>query len=170
MIVALEFFVANLFFYSNFYLMVSMTFEIVVLSLYYFFKEMFKINKKRFCVFLFLILSTMLKLYFVAAVVMDWRVFLFESTLKCIALWYFIKNTEIYKKKFVFYRCGNAEYLSFSLFLILFVLGLFSYGIMSIKGISTVFISATGYTPPLLYSPSYSAARSFRTHIEHCSC
>ena len=128
MIVALEFFVANLFFYSNFYLMVSMTFEIVVLSLYYFFKEMFKINKKRLCVFLFLILSTMLKLYFVAAGVMDWRVFLFESILKCIALWYFIKNTEIYKKKFVFYRCGSAEYLSFSLFLILFVLGLFSYG------------------------------------------
>lgn len=129
-VVSLEYAVSNIFIIKDFYFLFSVSFEIIVLSLYYFFKEMFKVKKKRLVLFLFLILSIMLKVYFVVSGNLDWKIFLFETIVKCLALLYFLKLYSVYQKKFIFLKCSNLDYSLFSIFVVLFVLGLFKYRIL----------------------------------------
>lgn len=128
--VTLEYAIANIFIIKDFYSLFLVAFEIVVLTLYYFFKEMFTVKKKRLFMFLFLILSMMLELYFAISGTILWKNFLIENCLKCLALAYFLKLYSIYQKKFIFLKCSNLDYLLFSVFIAMFVLGLFRYKIL----------------------------------------
>ena len=77
LLVSLEYAISNIFVYQNFILLLSVAFEIVVLSLFYFFNEMYKIKRKKLVLFLFLVLSYAMKLYFAISLNIFWREFLF---------------------------------------------------------------------------------------------
>ena len=131
LVVAIEYAVSNLFFVFDFYFIISVTFEIVVLSLYFFFKEMFKVKRKRLVLCLFLVLSTMLKLYLAISQKLLWYDYLIETAIKIIFLIYFLKVYIVYQKKFIFLKCSNFDYSLFSVFVVFFVLGLFRYSVFS---------------------------------------
>lgn len=126
-LIASEYAVSNIFLVKNFYLIVSVAFEIIILSLYYFFKEMFKVKKKRLFLCLFLLLSTMLELYFAITGKILWRDYLIETGSKILSLFYFLKIYMVYQKKFIFLKCSNLDYSLFSIFVMFFVLGVFRY-------------------------------------------
>ena len=65
MLVVFEYVVSNAFLWTNFYLVIAMAFEVVVMSLYYFSKETLTIQRKKLVIFLFLGLSSVIRLYFV---------------------------------------------------------------------------------------------------------
>ena len=115
---------------TSLYFLFSVAFEIVVLSLYYFFKEMFKVKRKNLFLFLFLILSTMLDVYFAISGNLLWKNFLLETSVKSLALLYFLKAYSVYRKKFIFLKCSNLDYSLFSIFVVLFALGLFRYNFL----------------------------------------
>ena len=127
LLVAAEYVVSNLFLIFDFYTLLTVSFEIVIISLYYYFKEMFKVKRKRLSLFLFMLLSCVLELYFLISGKILWQDFLLETILKLLFLAYFLKIYSVYQKKFIFLKCSNLDYLLFSGFIILFVLGLFSY-------------------------------------------
>ena len=127
LLISTEYVLSNLFKVLDFYFLLAVAFEIVILTLYYYFKESFKIKRKRLLLVLFLILSTMLELYFSISKRILWRDYLLELFIKILFLIYFLRIYTVYQKKFVFLKCSNFEYLLFSIFIIVFVLGLFSY-------------------------------------------
>ena len=131
LLVSLEYAISNIFVYQNFILLLSVAFEVVVLSLFYFFNEMYKIKRKKLVLFLFLFLSSAMKLYFAISLNIFWSEFLLEVVFKMIALFYFLKVYSVYQKKFIFLRCSNFDYLLFSIFIIFFVLGLFRYEVLA---------------------------------------
>lgn len=127
MLVAFEYLISSLYLFLDFFMILFVGFEIIILSLFYFFKEMFKLKRKKLWLTLFLCLSTMLKLYFAINHRLLWQDYLIETGLKILALFYFIKLYQIYQKKFIFLKCSNLDYLFFSCFIVLFILGLFGY-------------------------------------------
>lgn len=130
-LISFEYVVSNLFLIKRFYLFSSIFFEVVILSLYYFSKEMFKIKKKKLILSLFLILSTMLKFYFSFSGKLEWSDYLVEIFAKVCSLFFFIKAYDVFQKKFIFLKCSNLDYSIFSVFVILFVLGLFKYQLLA---------------------------------------
>ncbi len=130
-LVSFEYALSNFFVIFEFYSLLNVFFEIVVLTLYYFFKEMFVVKKKRLFLFLFLALSSMLELYFVVSGNIFWREFLIENLAKSLLLLYFLKLYMVYQKKFIFLKCSNLDYLLFSVFVAMFVLGLFRYKLLA---------------------------------------
>lgn len=146
-VVTIEYALSNAFLVFDFYLLISVAFEIVILSLYYFFKETVKVKKKKLFLILFLILASMVKLYLSFSGKFLWQNYLIEFALKIISLFFFLKLFAIYQKKFIFLKCSNIDYLYFSAFVVLFVLGLFKYDFLaSIFGLcifaSTVLLCA----------------------------
>ena len=131
LLIAAEYVISNLFLIFDFYAIISVMFEVVVLTLYYYFKEMFKFKRKKLILFLFAGLSCAVELYFLIAGKMIWQSFLIKNILKLLFLAYFLKIYAVYQKKFIFLRCSNLDYLMFSVFLMLFVLGLFSYDFLA---------------------------------------
>ena len=91
MLVAFEYLISSLYLFLDFFMILFVGFEIIILSLFYFFKEMFKLKRKKLWLTLFLCLSTMLKLYFAINHRLLWQDYLFETGLKILALFYFIK-------------------------------------------------------------------------------
>ena len=130
LLVSIEYAISNIFVGVNFYYIISAAFEIVILALYYFFKETVHVKRKRLFLSLFLMLSLMLKLYLCLTGNLFYLHFIFESILKFVALFYFFKLYEIYRKKLIFSKCSNTDYLFFSTFVVIFVLGLFKYTVL----------------------------------------
>ena len=130
-VVASEYAFSNIFLCKNFYFLLSVAFEIIILSLYYYFKETIKVKKKKLFLCLFLVLSTMLKLYYSIVHIFDWKLFLIELGLKLLLCFYLIKTYSVFQKKFIFLKCSNLDYLLFLVFLVLFVLGLFEYDFLT---------------------------------------
>ena len=131
LLISCEYVISSLFLVDRFYLFASVFFEVIILSLYFFFKEMFRVKKKKLTLSLFLLLSTMLKVYFAFMKNIEWLDYLFETALKLATLFFFIKSYEMFQKKFLFLKCSNLDYLMFSLFIIFFVLGLFRYRVLA---------------------------------------
>lgn len=127
LLVASEYLISNIFLWNNFYLLLSAAFEIVILSLYFYFKETIKNKRKKLVLCLFLVLSSMVKLYFCVAGALLWQDYLIEMALKILAVFYFIKLQEVFQKKFIFLKCSTLDYLLFSSFIVFFVLGIFKY-------------------------------------------
>lgn len=69
----------------------------------------------------------MLKLYFSIAGSFSLANYFIELALKFVALAFFLKVYAVFQKKFIFLKCSNFDYLLFSVFVVLFVLGLFQY-------------------------------------------
>lgn len=135
-IIAIDYAISNIFLWSNFYLILSVAFEIIVLSLYYFFKETVQVKRKKLMLFLFMVLSTMLKLYLVLSSKLNFVSYLIELGLKILSLAFFLKLYLLYQKKFIFFRCSNFDYLFFSTFIVLFILGIFQYkALLSLFGL-----------------------------------
>ena len=129
-LVAAEYAISNIFLWQNFYLIISVAYEIIILTLYYFFKETVKIKRKKTFLFLFLMLSSMVKLYLCVVGDLSYMHFIVELILKAFALVYLLQLHEIYQKKFIFTRCSNLDYLYFSAFLVLFIFGIFKYNLL----------------------------------------
>lgn len=126
-IVTSGYLVANIFNLFNFYLLLSSLFEIIILSLYYYFRQTIKTKKKILFLYLFLVLSTMLKLYLSITERIELKLYFIELVIKCIVLLYFLKLYSVVQKKFIFLKCSNFDYMLFSIFVVLFVLGIFRY-------------------------------------------
>lgn len=131
LVVSVEYFLSCLYLFGDFYLMLSVAFEIVVLSLYYYFRNTTKFKRKNLFLSLFLILSTMPKLYYAITFIMDWKLYIIETVLKLISCAYFVLVSKLFLKKFVFLKCSTLDYLFFSLFVVLVVLGLFQYDFLA---------------------------------------
>ena len=130
LLVTLEYLISNIFIWSDFYLIISVAFEIVVFSLYYFVKENIKIRKKTLTLMLFLILSSMVKLYLVLISEFALVDYFVEFCLKIVCLGFFVKLYSVYQKKFIFLKCGTLDYLLFSIFGVLFVWGILQYAFL----------------------------------------
>ena len=130
LIVSVEYACANIFLWSEFYLLLSAGFEIIIISLYYFFNETIQIKKKKVVLILFLILSTMVKLYLVLTHQMTLFSYAIELGLKLIFLAFLIKLYNVFQKKFIFLKCSTFEYLLFSIFGVLFIWGVLQYNFL----------------------------------------
>ena len=97
-LVAVEYVVSNLFLLFDFYALLTVSFEVVILSLYFYFKEMFKVKRKNLALFLFMVLSCALELYFLISGKILWQNFLFETILKLLFLEYFLYIHAVYQK------------------------------------------------------------------------
>ena len=140
MLVAFEYIVSNAFLWTNFYLVIATAFEVVVMSLYYFLKETLTIQRKKLVIFLFLGLSSVIRLYFVIIEELNIFAYLVDIALKFFALVYCIKIHSVFKNKFIFQRCSNLDYVLLSSFLAFSLLGLFQYKTVSIlMGLSLLF-------------------------------
>lgn len=154
-IVTSSYLVANIFNLFNFYLLLSSLFEIVVLSLYYYFRQTIKTKKKILFLYLFLVLSTMLKLYFSITGRMELKLYFIELAFKCIVLLYFLKLYSVVQKKFIFLKCSNFDYMLFSIFVVLFVLGIFRYEFLTrLLGI-TIFVATVLIASRILPTDKY---------------
>lgn len=131
LIVATEYIISCIYLCGNFYLMLSLAFEIVVLSLYFYFRNTVKFKRKFLFFGLFLVLSTMVKLYYSFAFGFEWKTYFVELGLKLLTSVYFIKVYHLYQKKFIFLKCSTLDYLYFTTFVILFVWGLFQYDFLA---------------------------------------
>lgn len=127
LIVTLEYAIANIFLWSEFYLLLSACFEIIIMSLYYFFKETIQVKNKKLMLILFLILSSMVKLYLVLTSQMTLLNYLVELGLKLIFLAFIIKLYSVFQSKFIFLKCSTFDYLLFSVFGVLLIWGLLQY-------------------------------------------
>lgn len=140
MLVVFEYVVSNAFLWTNFYLVIAMAFEVVVMSLYYFSKETLTIQRKKLVIFLFLGLSSVIRLYFVIIEELNIFTYLVDLVLKCCALVYCIKIHTVFKNKFIFQKCSNLDYVLLSSFLAFSLLGLFQYQVVSrLMGLSVLF-------------------------------
>lgn len=126
-VITVEYLVSNLFLIFDFYLFLCVCFEIVILSLYYFFRSTIKTKKKKLFLFLFVLLSSMLKLYFSISEKGLILYYFIELVGKYLFLLFLLKVHTVFQNKFVFLKCSNLDYLLFSFFVVLFVLGLFQY-------------------------------------------
>lgn len=127
LLVAGEYLISNIFLWKNFYLLLSTAFEIIILSLYFYFKDVIKTKRKKLILCLFLFLSTMVKLYLCVVKEFLWQDYLIELGLKILAVFYFIKIQSVFQKKLIFLKCSTLDYLLFSSFIVFFVLGIFKY-------------------------------------------
>ena len=130
LVVSAEYLVSTIIFnFGKFYELSAIAFEIVILTLFFYFKEISKLQRKILFLHLFLALSCMLKLYFAISHVLIWKDFLIETAMKFLALDYFLLVHKLYLKKFVFFKCSNVDFLMFLSFLVLTILGIFRYDI-----------------------------------------
>lgn len=154
-IVTSSYLVANIFNLFNFYLLLSSLFEIIILSLYYYFRQTIKTKKKILFLYLFLILSTMLKLYFSITGRMELKLYFIELAIKCIVLLYFLKLYSVVQKKFIFLKCSNFDYMLFSIFVVLFVLGIFRYEFLTRLLGLTIFVATILLASRILPTDKY---------------
>lgn len=155
LIISIEYLLANVFNIFNFYLFLCALFEIVILSLYYYFRQTIKTKKKYLFLYLFLILSTMLKLYFSISGDFNLKLYFLELTVKCVSLLYFLKLYSVIKKKVTFLKCSDFDYLLFSIFLVLFVLGIFKYQFLTKMFGLCMFVVAVLLTARILPTDKY---------------
>lgn len=105
-------------------------YEVVFLALFYLTKEFVKTNKKLLLSIGFLLVSSVLSLYFslhLTSTLIHYLINLVSSILLCI---YFYKFNQTYKNKFIFYKFSNNDYLMFSIFVLLTSIGLFSIPVL----------------------------------------
>ena len=124
--VAMEYAAGGLISNFSFSGLVLTGYDIVVLSLYYFSIDFFKIKRKNLLLVLFLLLSNALELYFLLFVTDELIMLLVLFLVEVLALFYFKNLHQVYKKKFIFYKISKFDSLLFSIFVLLFCLGLFS--------------------------------------------
>ncbi len=154
-IVTSSYLVANIFNLFNFYLLLSSLFEIIILSLYYYFRQTIKTKKKILFLYLFLVLSTMLKLYLSISERMELKLYFIELAIKCIVLLYFLKLYSVVQKKFIFLKCSNFDYMLFSIFVVLFVLGIFRYEFLTRLLGLTIFVATILLVSRILPTDKY---------------
>lgn len=123
--VAIEYAIGGLIYDFSFSGLVLIGYDIVVLSLYYFSLEFFKIKRKNLLLILFLLVSNALELYFSLFTALEMIELLILFIIEVCALFYFKKLYQVYKKKFIFYKISKFDSLLFSVFLMLLCLGLF---------------------------------------------
>jgi len=124
--VAIEYAIGGLVYDFSLSGMFLIGYDIVVLSLYYFSLEYFKIKRKNLLLILFLLLSNALEVYWSLFVAEKMIELLIMFVIEVCALFYFINLYLIYKKKFIFYKISKFDSILFSVFLMLFCLGVFS--------------------------------------------
>ena len=104
-----------------------MAFELVVLILYYYSKNSFKIIRKRLQCVCFLVLANAMHFYFSLSSVFMAELFFFNLLLEIVFLIYFYFFYKSYKKKFMFFKFSREDYLLSGIFLFLLMLGIFSF-------------------------------------------
>ena len=121
---------SKLYTFFDFSEMIICAYEIVFLTLYYFTKEFVKIKRKLLLVYIFMILSNALRLYYEMFTLVDLIFFFINLISEIILLHYFYKLFTIYKNKFIFCRFSRLDYFMFSLTVLFLSIGIFSYKIL----------------------------------------
>ena len=129
-IVTGTYFISKIFLFFDFFELVIVAYEIVFLTLYYFTREFLKTKKQLLLVFVFLILSNSLRLYFEMFLLEDLIYFCVNIFLECLILFYFFKLFKVYKNKFIFSKFSRLDYFMFSLSVLFLSIGIFSYKII----------------------------------------
>ena len=109
-------------------------FELVILALYYFALEFFKTKKKRLMMICFVIVSTAFDFYFSISSLQQVVLCSAGLVFKLALTLYFFKLFELFKKKFLFFKFSNFDYLMFSVFVFLIATGLFGFSVVRSYG------------------------------------
>lgn len=125
--VLLAFFISKIYLFSGLNHLAITIYEVVVLTLFYLAQEFLKTKRKVLLMYLFLILSNALALYYNIFNLTNLWHFLLNFGLQNLALYYFYKLFQIYKNKFIFFKFSNTDYLFFSIFILFFSIGVFEY-------------------------------------------
>ncbi len=115
----------------SFFGFVTLGYQVVILSLYYFSLEYIKTKKKTLLQVIFILISKALKLYFCLFILEQLLWLVLECIIDLVALVYFKTLYKIYQKKFIFKKFNKFEYLLLAIMLMLIFLGLFSIKIFS---------------------------------------
>ena len=125
--VTFEYFLSKCFYIAEWTDVFVLIYEIVVISLYCFAKEYLKVKKQRFLASVFIVFSTLVKMYFSFSTLERLLLFLLEFLLKIVLFVYFVKFFKIFKNKFLFFKFSHLDYLMFSVFVFLLSVGLFEF-------------------------------------------
>lgn len=125
--VAVSYFISKLFLVTNLKWMLITGFEIIILSLFYFSNEYFKIKNKwvRLCVFI--VLARSLEFYFSFSSKTALCYFFIGLALSVGFVFYFYKLFVSLKNKFLFFKFSSYDYLIFSVIIFMLSVGLFQY-------------------------------------------
>lgn len=126
-IVILNYVISKIYSFFSYTEIVIVGYEIVFLTLYYFAKEFIKKKNELVLVFVFLVLSNTMRLYFEITSLYGIICFFAELSLEIIVLYYFYKLFKIYKSKFIFCKFSRLDYFMFSLAILFLSIGIFSY-------------------------------------------
>lgn len=127
-ITLLGYFVSKIYLFSKISFLIITIYEIVLICLYYFAIEFFKTKKKVLLLYGFLLISNALSLYYNIFTLTNLWHFSVDLVLQIIILFYFYKLFKIYKNKFIFFKFSHLDYIFFSIAVLLFSIGAFSYG------------------------------------------
>jgi len=130
-VVSIFYFLSKIFIITNINNLIICLYEIVILALYYFVKGFFKINKTVIMLFIFMILSNVLRLYYDLVSLETVTIFLINIILECILLFYFYKLFTACEKKFIFCRFSRFDYYMLSFSVLMLSIGIFSYVFIS---------------------------------------
>ena len=113
----------------NFKWLVVTAFEIVMLALFYFANEFFKIKHKNLRVAIFVFVSKMIELYVALFKTGNFAVVSLGIILSILYALYFLRLFVFYKSKSIFFKFSKLDHLIFSVFIFTLFLGVFSYGV-----------------------------------------
>lgn len=125
--VAVSYFVSKLFIILNIRWFLVTGFEIIVLSLFYFANEYFKVKNKWIRISLFAVASKALEFYFLFSQISNLYIFLLGFCISLLSVFYFMKLFVLFKNKFIFFRFSSYDYFMFSIAVLLLGIGIYEY-------------------------------------------
>ena len=130
-VVTLEYALSKVLLCFNFKWLIVTAFEIVMLALFYFANEFFKIKHKYLRVAGFVVVSKMLELYLALYKQGDFLIVFLGIILSVLYALYFLRLFVFYKNKSLFFKFSKLDHLIFSVFTLTLFLGLFGCEIIS---------------------------------------
>lgn len=108
-------------------------YEIVIITLYYFIKNLKELKKPLLSLHVAAMFSVALQFYYVLSMQQSLTLFFVDFILKIIIIAFFYKFFAIFKNKFLFFKFSNLDYLYFSLISLFVALGIYSFPLKLIK-------------------------------------
>ena len=128
-----EYLLSKVILLTSFKWLIVTAFEIIILSLFYFANEFFKIKNKYIRISLFVVTSKMPELYFCLFGKGQIIVFIAGLLLSVLLSLYFLKLFVAIKNKSIFFKFSRLDYLIFSVLVLLISFGIFEYKFISEK-------------------------------------
>lgn len=127
LIVCLTYFLSEIFLFKSFSGFAITLYQIVFLALFYFFVQIFKVKKLWLASMVFLMLSSILSLYFALGETTRLWQFFVNFSCEVAVFFYLFKFFKMYSGKFIFFKFSHTDYLLFSIMILMLSVGIFSF-------------------------------------------